>query len=99
MEKQKLFVGNLNFETTEDEIKQLFSEYGTVKEIRMRQKKGIAFVEMSTAAEAQAAIQKLDQSDFKDRTLRISPELSKKRAKAITRERRRLNAKKLKKES
>jgi RNA recognition motif-containing protein len=54
---------------------------------------------MSTAAEAQAAIQKLDQSDFKDRTLRISPELSKKRAKAITRERRRLNAKKLKKES
>jgi RNA recognition motif-containing protein len=39
MEKQKLFVGNLNFETTEDEVKQLFSEYGTVKEIRMRQKK------------------------------------------------------------
>ncbi len=98
MEKQKLFIGNLNFETTEDEVNQLFSACGTVKSIRMRQKKGIAFVEMSSPEEAAAAIQKLDQSDFKGRALRISLELPKKKAKAVTRERRRENSKKLKKD-
>lgn len=94
MEKQKLFVGNLNFETTEEEVIALFSSYGAVKNIRFRQKKGIAFVEMSKPEEATAALQNLDQTDFKDRTLRINQELPKKKARAMTRERRKENIKK-----
>ncbi len=87
MEKQKLFVGNLNFETTEDEVKALFSKHGTVKAIRIKQKKGTAFVEMSTPEEAADAIKQLDQSELKGRTLRVNLEVSKKQAKAYTRDR------------
>ncbi len=94
MEKQKLFVGNLNFETTKEDINELFSTYGTVKNIRIRPKKGTAFVEMSNQEEAAAAILHLDQSNFKDRPLRISLELPKKKAKAVTRERYRETSKK-----
>ncbi|MBT4264777.1 MAG: RNA-binding protein [Deltaproteobacteria bacterium] len=96
MERQKLFVGNLNFETTEDEVKALFSKCGTVKAIRIRQKKGTAFVEMSTPEEAAAAIKQLDQHEFKDRPLRVNLEVSKKKAKAATRDRYKESAKKKK---
>ncbi|MBU3914325.1 RNA-binding protein [bacterium] len=87
MENQKLFVGNLNFETTEEDVKNLFSTFGVVKSIRLSQKKGTAFVEMSTPEEAANIIAKLDKSDFKGRPLRISLELSKKKARAMTRNR------------
>ncbi|MFH2130904.1 MAG: RNA-binding protein [bacterium] len=87
MEKQKLFVGNLKFETTAEEVKELFSNYGTVVNIRIRPKKGNAFVEMSTPEESAAAISHLDQSTFKERLLRVSQELPRKKARAITRDR------------
>jgi RNA recognition motif-containing protein len=95
MKNQNLFVGNFNFETMEEDVKALFSTYGTVNSIRFRPKRGIAFVEMSTPEEATTALQKLDQTEFKDRILRISFELFKKKAKAVTRERRRVMSKKL----
>jgi len=85
LENQKLFVGNLNFETTEDDVNQLFATYGTVQSIRFRQKKGFAFVEMSKPEEAAAALLNLNQSDFNNRPLRISLELPKKKAKKLTR--------------
>ncbi len=94
MEKQRLFVGNLNFETTEEDVINLFSAHGSVKNIRLSQKKGTAFIEMSTPEEATAAINHLDQSIFKDRPLRISLELSKKKAKAMTRANRKDSPKK-----
>ena len=96
MEKQKLFVGNLSFETTEEEVKALFSKVGTVKELRLKQKKGTAFVEMATPEEAAAAVRQLDQSEFKGRPLRVNPEVSKKKAKAVTRDRFQENANKKK---
>jgi len=99
MEKQKLFVGNLNFETTEDELKVLFSAHGTVKSIRLQQKKGVAFVEMSTREEAATALQHLNESNFKDRPLRIDLELPKNRARTLTKERFKDSPKKNKKKS
>ena len=87
MENKTLFVGNLNFEITEEEVNELFSAHGTVRSIRIRPKKGTALVEMSTAAEAVKALEKLNQTDFKDRPLRISLEISKKKAKIVTRQR------------
>jgi RNA recognition motif-containing protein len=98
MKNQILFVGNLDYETTEEDINGLFSNYGKVNSIRIRPKKGVAFVEMSTSEEAANAMEKLNQADFKDRQLRISFELPKKKAKAVTRERRREMSKKLSKE-
>lgn len=74
-------------------MNQLFSAYGTVKSVRLQQKKGCAFVEMSTAEEAVKAISQLDQCNFMDRPLRISLELTKKQAKAVARERMKESAK------
>lgn len=87
MENPKLFIGNLNFETTKEDINDLFAPFGTILRIRLRPKKGFAFVEMSTPEEAATAIKTLDQQEFKGRLLRITPELTKKQAKAVTRQR------------
>jgi len=61
---KKLYVGNLPFATTEDELKALFSEAGAVETVQIivdrdsRRSKGFGFVEMATDEEAQAAIAK-----------------------------------------
>jgi cold-inducible RNA-binding protein len=60
---KKLFVGNLPFSTTEDELREIFSQYGEIVEIRLisdrftGRSKGIAFVEFTTEEQAQAAIE------------------------------------------
>lgn len=97
MEKHKLFVGNLNFDATESDIKDLFSHHGTVVSVRVQRKKGCAFVEMSDETAAAAVISKLNKSEFKGRELRISLELPPKRAKSLTRTRYREQSKKISK--
>ena len=63
---EKLYVGNLAYSTTEDDLRQLFAQAGTVttcdliKDRDTGQSKGFAFVEMSTRAEAEKAIQMLN---------------------------------------
>src|ERR1700752_3753312 len=58
----KLYVGNLSFNTTENELQELFSQAGTVSEVALMQDKftgksrGFAFVTMASADEAQKAI-------------------------------------------
>jgi RNA recognition motif-containing protein len=58
----KLFVGNLSFSTTENDLEDLFSQYGTVAEVGLvtdratGRSRGFAFVTMGNASEAQAAI-------------------------------------------
>ena len=94
MENQRLFVGNLSFETTKEEIITLFSKYGRVDTISLRPNKGFAFVLMSKPEEAMAVIDNLDQTDFKDRLLRVAWELPKKKARKMTRARYKQTAKK-----
>lgn len=59
----KIYVGNLSFTTTEDELRTLFSQAGTVTSVALikdrdtGQSKGFAFLEMSNQAEAEKAIQ------------------------------------------
>ena len=61
-----IYVGNLPYAMTEDEVRNLFSAYGTVAGVRLvtdretGRAKGFGFVEMSNAAEANAAIQALN---------------------------------------
>lgn len=75
---KKLYVGNLTYNVTSEELGQLFAEYGTVKtadviEDRMTGKsKGFGFVEMSSDDEAQAAIDALNGKDNGGRALTVT---------------------------
>ncbi len=74
----KLFVGNLSFQTTEDDLTSLFSQHGTVESVsvitdRMTgQPRGFAFVEMSNRNEAENAISSLNGTDLLGRTLNVN---------------------------
>ena len=72
-----IYVGNLPFSSTEEDIKVLFSEYGTVHSVKLindRQTgrpRGFGFVEMESVA-AESAITKLDRSEFGGRNLTVN---------------------------
>jgi RNA recognition motif-containing protein len=75
----KLYVGNLNFKTTEESLRDAFSANGrTVKSVLMPsdretgRPRGFAFVEMGSEAEAQAAIQDMDGQELDGRPLRVN---------------------------
>ncbi len=75
---KKLFVGNVPFNTTEDELRDLFAQHGTVISVKLitdrmtGRSKGIAFVEMSTVDEANDAINALNNANFNDRPLVVN---------------------------
>jgi RNA recognition motif-containing protein len=75
---KKLYVGNLSYNMTEQELHTLFSEVGEVSSVaiivdRMSGKsKGFGFVEMSSEAEAQSAIQQLNGREVNNRSIRVS---------------------------
>lgn len=74
----KLFVGNLSFKTTENDIQDAFAAHGTVMETNLMldratgRSRGFAFVTMSTAEEAQNAIRALHGSELDGRTLTVN---------------------------
>jgi cold-inducible RNA-binding protein len=74
----KLYVGNLSFDTTENDIQDLFAEAGTVREAVLIQDKltgksrGFAFVTMSTEEEAQTATQRLNGKTLHGRNLTVN---------------------------
>ena len=74
---KKLYVGNLPYSATEDELRQLFEQHGTVHSVSIisdretGQPRGFAFVEMDDAG-ADAAIRVLEQQQFGGRTLRVN---------------------------
>lgn len=72
MHGSKLYVGNLNYSATNEEVAELFSKYGNVESIKIIEKKGFGFVEMSTQAEAEEAKEKLNGYVFKGRSLRVN---------------------------
>jgi len=74
---KKIYVGNLSFQATEDQVRELFAEYGEVESVayitdrdtgRFR---GFCFVEMEASA-ADSAIEALDGKDFDGRNLRVN---------------------------
>jgi len=74
----RIYVGNLSYETTEDELKKDFSAFGEVVSVSVvtdrysGRSKGFAFVEMTNKAEADAAIAGLNGKSVKDRTLVVN---------------------------
>ena len=71
MEGSKLYVGNLSYSATGDELRQLFSEHGEVKEVKIIEGRGFGFVEMSSSEEAEKAKEALNGADLKGRALRV----------------------------
>ena len=71
MQGSKLYVGNLGYSVSKQELEQLFAEYGQVTEVRIIEGKGFGFVEMSNPSEAEKAKEALDGSDFKGFTLKV----------------------------
>ena len=74
----KLYVGNLSYATTEDDLKTLFTKAGQVASVALitdrdsGNSKGFAFVEMSTQVEAEQAISTLNGFNLDDRELRVN---------------------------
>ena len=75
---KKLFVGNLNFKTNDDDLRELFSQAGTCESATVMmdratgRSRGFGFVEMSSDEEAQKAIQQFNGYDFQGRNLNIN---------------------------
>ncbi len=73
-----IYVGNLSYQATEDDLKEVFAEYGTIKRVvlpvdretgRMR---GFAFVEMEEDTQEDTAITELDGAEWMGRQLRVN---------------------------
>lgn len=71
MKGRKLFIGNLDYNVTREELEKLFSNYGEVREVNVIEGKGFGFIEMSNQAQAEAAKKELNDSFFKGRTIRV----------------------------
>jgi len=75
---KKLYVGNLAFQTTSQDLQQLFAQAGTVESASViedrdtGQSKGFAFVEMSTEEEAAAAIEQFNGKEVAGRALKVN---------------------------
>ena len=73
-----IYVGNLAFQATEDDLKEVFAEYGAVSRVSLPtdretgRKRGFAFVEMEDEAKEDAAISELDGADWLGRELKVN---------------------------
>jgi RNA recognition motif-containing protein len=75
---KRLYVGNLSFNATELDVRELFTPFGTVADLKMvmdretGRPRGFGFVEMSTEAEASEAINNLNGRDFQGRAMTVN---------------------------
>ena len=73
-----IFVGNLNFQTSEEQLQDLFSQHGSVDSVRVitdkfsGRSRGFGFVEMANDAEAQAAIDALHGQSVDNREINVN---------------------------
>lgn len=74
----RLFVGNLTYNSTENDLQDYFSQAGTVVSVDIMQdratgrSRGFAFIEMGTQADADKAVEMFHQKDFQGRTLTVN---------------------------
>lgn len=73
-----IYVGNLSYRATEEDVSSVFAEYGTVRRVQLPtdretgRLRGFGFVEMSSEAEEQAAIDALDGAEWMGRDLKVN---------------------------
>lgn len=74
----KLYVGNLGYNVSETDLRELFSQAGAIKELALivdhdtRQSKGFGFIEMMTQAEAEKAIQMFNEHEMDGRRMAVN---------------------------
>ena len=75
----KIYVGNLSYEVTEDDLQKAFEGFGQIESVRIikdnysGRSKGFGFVEMSNNADAQSAISELNDKELKGRKIKVNP--------------------------
>jgi RNA recognition motif-containing protein len=73
-----IYVGNLSYEVTEEDLQEAFQTFGQIESVKIikdnynDRSKGFGFVEMSNNAEAQSAISGLNDKELKGRTLKVN---------------------------
>ncbi|MBE9045422.1 RNA-binding protein [Pleurocapsales cyanobacterium LEGE 10410] len=73
-----IYVGNLSYEVNQEDLNEVFTEYGTVKRVHIPtdretgRVRGFAFVEMESEANEEKAIEALDGAEWMDRQLRVN---------------------------
>lgn len=73
-----IYIGNLPYTVSDDELRDIFSEYGNVDSVNIikdkfsGQSKGFGFVEMSDNSQADAAIKGLNETQIKGRTVKVN---------------------------
>ena len=73
-----IYVGNLSYNVTEDDLKAVFSQFGEVDSVNIikdkfsGQSKGFGFVEMPNNSEAETAIEALNETELKGRNLKVN---------------------------
>lgn len=72
MSVTKLYVGNLNYKTTDEKLKELFAQFGEVTSVNILQGRGFGFVEMNSPESAQEAMGKLNGSEFDGRKIIVN---------------------------
>ena len=71
MEGSKLYVGNLSYSTTNEELEELCAAHGDVKSANIIEGKGFGFVEFGSPEDAEKAKEALNGTDFKGRALKV----------------------------
>lgn len=73
-----IYIGNLSYEATDEDVNAIFAEYGTVKRVQLPvdresgRKRGFGFVEMETEEEEAAAIEALDGAEWMGREIKVN---------------------------
>jgi RNA recognition motif-containing protein len=73
-----VYIGNLSYDVTEEDLKSVFAEYGTVRRVQIPtdretgRPRGFAFVEMDNDSEEEAAIEALDGAEWMGRDLKVN---------------------------
>jgi RNA recognition motif-containing protein len=71
LDKKKLFIGNLSYEVTQEQLNEQLAQYGTITDIYKPMGKGFAFVTFETDEQAQAAIDGMHEKELFGRTLTV----------------------------
>ncbi len=72
MQSSNLYVGNLSYSVTGEDLRELFSQFGEVKEAKVIGDRGFGFVEMNTTEAAAKAVEELNETEYEGRTIKVN---------------------------
>jgi len=73
---KRMYVGNIPYDATEEDLRELFSDYGEVISVKIKRSKGFSFVEMGAENDSKNAISGLNGKLFMGKTLTVAEAIS-----------------------